>query len=177
MKVVDIANEIYIEQGSPSDTSIPAIAFWVRGKVGWMNAILYEGFFVDEASQEILNADKDNSPITLEAVAVLIQRYKVYDLEVQVRKMMNALASDGLLEVTDNLGGTSFKRVNRNEVAKTLISMRKDEILLLHDMIATYQSLTSQPQQVAGDDTQAGYSDMFPSYRPFWTRVGSYGRY
>lgn len=174
MKVVDIANYIYIEQGSPTSTSIPAIAYWIRNKVGWLNATLYEDFVVNATTFEIIN--EDGSEITPEAVAVLVQLYKVYDLEVQIRNMMNALAADGILQVVDNLGGTSFTRINRNEVAKTLIQVRKDEIKLLGNMISTYQSLTAQPQQVAGDDTQPGYNEMYPTYRPFWTRVGTFGR-
>lgn len=177
MKVVDIANHIFIEVGEPTTTTIPAIAFWVRGKVGWLNAILYEGFYVDEATQEVLNADKGNAEISPEAVAVLIQNYKVYDLEGQIRNMLNAISLNGIIEVQDNLAGTSFKRINRSEVLKTLVQLKKDEVLLLHDMIATYQSLMSNPSQVAGDDTQPGYSELFPSYRPFWTRIGVYGRY
>jgi hypothetical protein len=174
MKVVDISTEIFIEIGSPTTTSVPAIAFWVRSKLGWLNATLYEDFFLD-ANSEVLNAYRDNSEISLEAVAVLVQLYKVYDLETQIRSMMNALAFNGIIEVQDNLGGTSFKRVNRNEIAKTLISLRKDEITLLKNMIDTYRSLTSQPSQVAGDDTQPGYNHPYAHYRPMFTRVLGYG--
>lgn len=177
MKVVDIANHIFIEQGEPSDTSIPAIAFWVRSKVGWLNTILFEGFYVDDATQEVLNADKNNAEIPPEAVAVLIQYYKVYDLETQMRSTLTAINANGILEVTDNLGGTSFKRVNRSEVLKTLRQLKQDEVSLLKNMIASYASLVSMPSQVAGDDTQPGYSELYPSYRPFWTRIGMLGRY
>ena len=33
MKVVDIADEVYRELGSPTDLSIPAIAFWLRTNI------------------------------------------------------------------------------------------------------------------------------------------------
>ena len=174
MKVVDIANEIYIDAGSPSDTSIPAIAFWIRTKTGWLNTILYEDFVVNDGF-EIINAT--GAEISPEAVSIVKQLYKLYDLEVQVRKMMNAIAADGILSVTDNLGGTSFTRVNRNEVAKTLIMLRKDENDLLQRMIDSYRSLMSQPSQVAGDDTTSGYTYNFPSYRPLWGRSNVYSKY
>jgi hypothetical protein len=176
MKVVDLANAIYLEIGSPTDTSIPAIAFWLRGKIGWMNTTLYEDFFLDSAL-EIHNASRNNNEMSIEAASVLLQYYKVYDIELQIRKMMNALAMDGVLEVQDNLGGTSFKRVNRNEVAKTLVLIRKDEMQLLKDVINSYRSLTSQPSQVAGDDTMSGFSEPYPAYRPMWTRVSTYGKW
>jgi hypothetical protein len=175
MKVVDIATEIFIDAGSPSDTSIPAIAYWLRTKVGSLNTLVYEDLYINEA-QEIFNA-KDGSEISPELVSLLKQMYKVYDLEVQVRSFRNALAADAVLQVTDNLGGTSFKRVNRNEVMKTLVALRKDELTWLSKMIDSYRSLTSAPSQVAGDDTVSGYSEPYPAYRPYWTRISTYGRW
>jgi hypothetical protein len=167
MKVVDIANEIYIDAGSPTTTSIPAIAFWIRSKAGTINTLLYEDFVLNERL-ELINAD--GTEITQEVVSIIKQMYKVYDLEIQVRTLMNALASDSLLQVQDNLGGTSFTRVNRNEMAKTVIQMRKDEIKWLNQMIDSYRSLSSKPSQVAGDDTMVGYTQIYPAYRPLMIR-------
>lgn len=166
MKVVDIANEIYIDQGSPTSTSIPAIAFWIRSRAGTLNTLLYEDLGIS-SNLELINDGVEISP---EIVSIVKQMYKVYDLEIQIRNMMNALASDSILKVTDNLGGTSFERVNRNEIAKTLILVRKDEMKILKDLIDSYRSLTSQPQQVAGDDTQPGYNQPYPAYTPLLTR-------
>lgn len=167
MKIVDIANEIYIDAGSPTDTSIPAIAFWVRGKVGWVNTMVYEDLVVDPATLELTN---NGAEINTEMVSLIKQLYKVYDLEMMIRKTINAVTEDGILQVTDNLGGTSFVRVNKNEMAKTLITLRKDEIKILDEMVDSYRSLTSQPSQVAGDDTQVGYVEMYPAYRPLLIR-------
>lgn len=167
MKIVDIANEIYLEAGSPTDTSIPAIAFWIRSKAGLINTMLYEEMSVSP-TLELVNSN--GTEITPEIVTIVKQFYKIYDLEVQIRKMMNALATDSILSVKDELGGTSFTRVNRNEIAKTLILVRKDEITLLNQMIDSYRSLTSQPSQVAGDDTMAGYTQAYPAYHPLMIR-------
>ena len=123
MKVVDIANDIYLDSGSPTYTSIPAIAYWIRAKTGWLNVTLFEDFTVNP-NAEIYN--DDGSEISQEAVSVIKQLYKVYDLEVQIRSMMNAMAADGIIKVEDHLGGTSYTRLNRNEIAKTLITLRKD---------------------------------------------------
>lgn len=175
MKVVDIANEIYIELGSPISTTIPAIAYWIRTKAGLLNTMLYEDYTIDPVTLEILNAD--GSEIRPEAVAIVKQMYRVYDLEIQVRILMNALANDSILRVQDNLGGTSFVRVNKNEMAKTFLQLRKDEAKLLQDMIDSYRSLTAQPSQVAGDDTVPGYTQPYPYYRPMFTRVLGTGPY
>jgi hypothetical protein len=156
MKVVDIANEIYSEAGNPSTTSIPAIAFWIRAKVGAINNLLFESFTIDDTTFEIKNANGEISP---DAVAIIKQMYKLYDYEVQIRANMNALLTDSILRVEDQ--GSSVTKINRNEVSKTLQAIRKDEITLLNQQVNAYRSGSSLPSQVAGDDTVQG------SYPPF----------
>ena len=47
MKIVDVANEIYMELGELSSLSIPAIAFWLRTNVGNLNARLNTSYEID----------------------------------------------------------------------------------------------------------------------------------
>ena len=42
MKVVDIANEIYLELGSPTTTNLAAISFWIRANIGRLNNLINE---------------------------------------------------------------------------------------------------------------------------------------
>lgn len=152
MKVVDIANEIYIEASSPTSTSISAISFWIRGKVGAINSLLCEDFTIDDNTQEISNC---SGAISIDAVAIIKQMYRLYDLQLQVANNMNAIANDSLTSVQDNFGGAMFTRVNKNEVAKTLLSMRKDEMTMLNTLVGAYKINRGRPAQVAGDDTVA----------------------
>lgn len=161
MKVVDIANEIFIEAGSPTDTSIPAIAFWIRGKVGAINNLLYESFVIDDTTLEIFK--DDGSEISPEAVAIIKQMYRLYDYELQIRSNMNALSTDSILRVEDQ--GSSVTKVNRNEVSKTLAAIRKDEQAAFNILINAYRNRVSTPSQVAGDDTTPGF------YPGSWTYV------
>lgn len=158
MKIVDIANEIYLDAGSPTSTSIPAIATWIRGKVGAINNLLYESFYVDDGSFEILG--ESGEEISIEAVSIIKQMYRIYDYEVQIRTNMNALATDSILRVEDQ--GSSVTKVNRNEISKTLATVRRDEIASLDLLITAYRSRSSPPSQVAGDDTVIG---IYPSTR------------
>lgn len=161
MKVVDIANEIYIDAGSPTNTSIPAIAYWIRGKIGTINNLLFEDFIINDGF-EIVDGGGDEIPI--EAVAIIKQMYRLYDYEVQIRNNMNALATDSLLEVTDNFGGAGFRRINKNEVSKTLITIRKDEINAFNNLVTAYRMRGTSPVQVAGDDTQPAWLNPFVTY-------------
>jgi hypothetical protein len=169
MKIVDIANEIYIDNGSPTDTSIPAIAFWVRGRIGALNVMLFESFYIDPLTQEMVDPDT-GAPVEYEVVGILKQMYRVYDLEVQIRKTMNALANDTVLKYEDQ--GTTVVRVNRNMMAQTLHQVRKDEIELLKDMVGRYVLGSKEhfPLQVAGDDTIGDYYGDNLSWYPTYLR-------
>jgi len=150
MKVVDIANEIYIDSGSPSSTSVPAIAFWIRGKVGEINNLLFEDFSINDAL-EIVDGGGE---ISMQAVSIIKKLYKIYDYEVSIRSNMNALASDSILKVTDQ--GSSVEKVNRNEVSKTFVSLRNTEEESLQRLITAYRMRGAGPTQVVGDDTEIG---------------------
>jgi hypothetical protein len=168
MKIVDIANEIFIDSGSPTDNSIPAIAFWIRGKIGSLNTLLYESFQLNETTLEILTST--GGELAYEAVAVIKQMYRIYDYEVQIRKNMNALASDNLLSISDQ--GTTITRVNRNSISQTYSTIRKDEIKMLTDLINAYRNRQGTPLQVAGDDTEVGtggpdYLTPYPNRRNY----------
>lgn len=160
MKVVDIANEIYMDEGSPTSTSVPAIAFWIRGKVGEINNLLFENYVIN-ASYEIVN--ESGAEITPEAVSIIKKLFKVYYYDVQIRGFMNAITTDSVLEVTDN--GSSVRKVNRNEVSKTLSVLKKDEVLQLQQLITAYRLKGSTPSQVTGDDTISGETQVIDTLR------------
>jgi len=152
MKVVDLANEIYIDSGSPTNTSIPAIAFWIRGKVGVINNLLFEDFYIDQSSLEIFDANKNE--ISINAVAIIKQFYKLYDYDLQIRSNLNILSTDSILSVEDQ--GSKVTKVNRNEISKTLAQLKRDEIKILNDLVNAYRNNSSPPSQVVGDDTVVG---------------------
>ena len=53
MKVVDLADEIYRELGSPSDLSIAPITFWCRTNIGELNNSIMSEYEVDTTTLEI----------------------------------------------------------------------------------------------------------------------------
>lgn len=163
MKVVDIANEIFLETASPSDTTVAAIAFWLRSNVGKLNAILYEDFSVDATTLEILNGD--GTEISELAAAILKMMYKVYRVDLDIRATMTSLTTDGIIEAKDM--DFSVKRVNRSEVLKTLTAFKKDTIAELTSLVHNYRSYNGAPAQVAGDDTEPGH---YVGVASFFTR-------
>jgi len=153
MKVVDIANEIYLENSSPSDTSIPAIAFWVRSNVGKLNAVLYEHFYIDPITHDIYKCPLWE--IGSMAGSIIKVMYKVYRIELDIRNMLVSAINDTVLKATDQ--EFSVEKLNKSELLKTLTSYKKDTLKELQDLVHNYRSYHGEPSQVAGDDTVMGH--------------------
>lgn len=172
MKVVDIANQIYLENGSPTDTSIASIAYWIRSNIGKLNTLLYERFWVDTQTLEIVSETQTWSgqptgsqdgtfEINSLASNILVMMYKVYRLELDIRKNMAAMQADLVIAANDE--EFSVKRINRNEILKALASFKKDTLKELYDLVHGYRSYNGGPTQVTGDDTEAGHYGGIPN--------------
>jgi|SRR5882724_126149 len=153
MKVVDIANEIYLENASPSDTSIPAIAFWVRSNVGKLNTILYENFYIDPITLDIYKCPEWR--IGMMASSVIKLMFKIYRIDLDIRNMLYAVTNDTVLKATDQ--EFSIEKVNKSELLKTLTAFKKETLKELQELVHNYRSYHGEPAQVAGDDTVVGH--------------------
>lgn len=138
--------------GEPTNTSIPAISYYIRGQLGAINNLLFEDFYIDNTTYEIL--DGGGIEIDINAVAILKQIYRIYDYNLRIRSNMNSLTTDSILRVEDD--GSSVQRTNRNEVSKTFASLKSSEESILKDLITAYKMKLSSPQSVTGDDTIVG---------------------
>lgn len=151
MKVVDIANEIYVEAGSPTSTSIPSIAFWLRSNFGKLNNLIFTSYELNDSYEFV---DENDDEITAEAASILKKLYVLHKYDLDIRSNLNSLTTDTILEVSDQ--GSSVKKINKNEVSKTLASLRRQESEELDNLVASYKNLKSEPRQVVGDDTVVG---------------------
>ena len=111
MKVVDIASELFEELGSPTDTSITAITYWVRSHVGSLNNLVFKDYTVNGTTLEIINSDE--AEIGINEVSILKKLYEIYRWDVLIRSRLVALDSDDLIEVTDE--GSSVRKVSKND--------------------------------------------------------------
>lgn len=164
MKVVDIAQEIYFDLNSPSDLSIAAIAFWVRANVGALNSYLFSNFVVDETTYEIVDADNTTVQIDINAVAILKKMYIIHRYAVIIRSKLTSTDSDDVVEVTHN--DTKVRKLDKNQLIKTVSAEKKQEEESLKLLISAYRGKKFVPGQVVGDDIVAGtYPDNYPYIR------------
>lgn len=157
MKVVDIANEIYMELASPSNTSVAAIAFWVRSNIGRLNNYLNENFSINGTTFEIINtlADNTTQEININAAAVLKKMYNLHYYDILIRENIGASGTDSFIEVESD--GMRVRRVSKTEVGRNLYNLKKAESDELKSLIHAYKTNSASPIQVAGDDTTVGY--------------------
>jgi len=164
MKVVDIAQEIYFDLNSPTDLSIAAIAFWVRANVGALNSLLFSSFVVNETTYEIVDSADDVTEIDINAVAVLKKMYIVHRYAVIIRSKLTAIDSDDVVEVTHN--DTKVRKLDKNQLIKTVSAEKKQEEEALKLLISAYRGIKFVPGQVVGDDIVAGaFPDNYPYVR------------
>jgi hypothetical protein len=92
--------------------------------------------------------------IQAEESSVLKKMYIVHYYDQQIRATVGAASSDPVVEVASD--GSRVRKINKNELSKTYISLKKEEYSELTDLINAYKLRKSSPVQVAGDDTVIG---------------------
>lgn len=162
--VTSIAQEIYEEMGEPSDLSISAIAAWIRRNIGGLNNMINVNFSLDSQTLEI-------SPNLSDIEKYIFKKmYSVYFFDLKIKSTASLAVTD-FVSIKDDIG--SVQKVNKNEVLKNYISVRKQEYDELKNLTAEYKNNNSLPIQVAGDDTIQGvydplYRNAFYNIRTIW---------
>ena len=156
MKVVDIANEVYVELGEPSTLSIPPITFWLRTNIGLLNSRINTDFYIDsdDFAIKMLNSSGVAVEICVDEANILKKMYLIHHYDVLLRASLGAASTDTWVEIATD--GTSVRRVNKVQQSQTYQVVKKTEMEDLNNLIASYQRRGSSPLQVAGDDTVEG---------------------
>jgi hypothetical protein len=155
MKVVDIADELFNELGSPETLSLPAIAYWLRSNIGSLSNYLNEDFYIASLSLDIT---KDVSDVATEIEEdekdILKKMYHIHYYDILLRSTLAAAGTDSVVEIQSD--DTRVRRINKNELTKTYISLKRTEQDELSKLINGYKLKKSKPLQIAGDDTIKG---------------------
>ncbi|MAH47098.1 hypothetical protein CMI37_14825 [Candidatus Pacearchaeota archaeon] len=156
MKIVDIADEVYRELAAPTSLSIPAVAYWLRSNIGALNNYINTSYVINATTFEIEQTDRSDvtSEISEEAKAILKKMYMVHHYDKEIRTNIGAASTDTVIEVSD--AGSRVRKINKNEVMKTLANIKKQEHDELQRLIAAFKIKGSAPRQVTGDDTVEG---------------------
>ena len=98
-----------------------------------------------------------------EEASILKKMYIVHYYDQQIRSTVGAASTDPIIEVASD--GSRVRKINKNELSKTYIALKKEEYSELIDLINAYKLRKASPVQVAGDDTVRGeYSINYDGY-------------
>lgn len=160
--VTSIAQEIYEELGEPSDFSIASVAAWVRRNIGGLGNLINNVYDINNATLEI-------SPNLSDIEKYIFKKmYGIYYLDLKIKSTASSATNDYTL-IKDDIG--SVQKINKNEVLKNYIFVRKQEYDELKNLVNKYELNEVTPLQVAGDDTFQGYYD--PLSRGFSYKIRS----
>ena len=132
MKVVDIADELFREISEDSNYSIASISYWVRANIGRLNSHINTFFEIKSSTLEIVQStDEKNdnvlveSEITIDEAAILKKMFLIYFYDRTIRTNIANASSDTIVQVTDQ--GSTVRKINKNEVIKSLTSLKRQE--------------------------------------------------
>ena len=127
MKVVDIADEAYRELGSPTDLSIPAIAFWLRTNLGSLNNHINTSFAVNTTTYEVEQetTDTEGTSVTIEIAeeekSILKKLYMLHYYDSKINRLF---VNSGILK-----RGTKHDNISEKKFVQKLI--REDKVITL----------------------------------------------
>ena len=152
-KIVDYGADAYEFSGSFASASYEPQAFNEgTGALG-----------LGAASNNGTSSDPAIVAIQPEEASILKKMYVVHYYDQQIRSTVGAASTDPIVEVASD--GSRVRKINKNELSKTYISLKREEYSELTDLINAYKLRKAAPVQVAGDDTVVGqYSINYDGY-------------
>jgi len=153
IKIVDIATELYDEFGEPSDLSIPSIAYWLRSNIGDLNILINKKFYINENTLEVTSDDESDIFGNIEK-SIFKMLYSIHYYERMMRVSLYNATLDSVISISDE--GSSVTKINKNEMAKTFATLRKQISDELNTLTKNYNLNEAKPLQVVGDDTIPG---------------------
>lgn len=159
----EIALEIYSgDLYLPTDVTTGNISYWLRTNIGSLNSLTNNSFAaISSGAGSITYADSNGSTVAMseDEKVIFKKMYLVHYYDKQLRSNLGAAGTETVLEVSD--AGTKVRRVNKTEVSKAWLQVRKDESTTLKDLVSAYKIAKAVPLQVTGDDVTEGV------YNPF----------
>ncbi len=140
----DIATEIFDENDSPDDLSIPAISYWLRNGFTALNSRISTSYSLDPVTLE------STPSIGEEEKNILKKLFLVYYYGKLIRSNLGAAGVQTATEVSSD--GASVRMVSKTDIASRYGIQKREEEQALADLITAYKLDKAGPQSVSGDD-------------------------
>ncbi len=144
IQIKDVAIELYSDLSDPADTSVGAITFWLLNNVGQLNNLLKQSYSVNDDGLDITPSIGENEKSVYKKI------YLIHYYDKQIRDNLGASAFSSVLEIDE--GGARVRLINKNEVAKTYVQLRKEVMAELKEQVVAYGTNDITPLSVDGAD-------------------------
>ncbi len=143
--VISLADFSYYTMGSPSDISLPYIAYYYRNAIGYINNLLNASFSIETTSPYNI------SPELSEGEKMIFNEiFQLHYIDKLIQSNVGAAGFSSVVEVQSD--GGLVRQVSRTEVFKTYLQLKKQHQDLLDKMINSYKLGNFNPLAVHGDD-------------------------
>lgn len=145
MTLQDLAEELFYELSEPTDTSVPAILFWLTSNIGRLNNLLDTEYSIvsNEASPEL----GDSEGVIYKLL------YMMHYYTRQINKNLGAAAYVSISEVKE--GNRTVKRTNKTEIAKNYRGVVTDLNDDLMAQVLNYKMNRADPASIIVDNPLA----------------------
>ena len=143
------ASGIYENLGNPSNTSVAFISGWLGSNIGQLNISIESAYTSIPASGIILPA------LGVDEVSVYEQMFNQKFYTQAANSNLGASAYDWS-EITEE--GSTVRRVSKNEIAKTYLSLAKESKDQVIKLTHLYRKNKAKPVSVTGNDDVFLYS-------------------
>ena len=92
--------------------------------------------------------------ITIDEGAILKRMFLIHYYDREIRTNITNAGTDTIVQVTDQ--GSTVRKINKNEVVKSLTTLKRQEYDEMRALISDYRRAEIRPRQVVGDDTIKG---------------------
>lgn len=155
MLIIDAATNLWKNiLGEPSNVSVPSICAYFRCDVGELNNLLGTCFQLNNIQGtnylELVVGQNTGSLIDRGAIAVYSQMYLVRYYERLIRNFTGIGNVNILVQASSDEGTLRF--VDRANLAKIYVQLRKDAEVVLIQMVNKYKQRHQTANQVTGDD-------------------------
>lgn len=166
-QIGQLATDIYDTEFDYASTEIErshkiqGISGWLLANEGLLNTLIYTNF------------SGVNPGFRLEEANIFKQLYISTYYKKESRNVLRNITTDGVDWIRLSEGDTTIVRNNKNEVAKTYLSLSKEADAEMKQLIYSYNLYGARPLQVAGAD--GGYPSGSGMWPPNLYPFGWYG--
>ncbi len=148
MKIIQIAEELWGELSEDDSISPTLISFYLTENIGNFNNLTSASLTINPDNSEILPDPSEDEK------SILKQLYIIHFNDKKLRAVLSGADANSIVEISE-AGGT-IRMLNKNELAKSYIAIKKEEQNRLKDLIHGYRMNRSEATQIAGKDVVEG---------------------